>query len=87
MLIAQSAKSTEAKSVNSASNGIYHQQQQSAIDIQSSIANSPRFSNNEMEQPSFSNQPKNTPNKADEIKYESFLDGIDNQFGFEMSRE
>jgi len=40
-----------------------------------------------MEQPSFSNQPKNTPNKADEIKYESFLDGIDNQFGFEMSRE
>lgn len=89
MLIAQSAKSTAAMSVNSASNGIYHQQQQSAIDIQTSIANSPRFSNAaaEEEPPSFRIQSKNSHQKEEEIKYNTFLEGLDDQLGFELSVE
>lgn len=63
MLVAQSMKSTAAMSVNSASNGISHQQSKSdsrgvvMMDLQTSIANSPRFSN--AEEPSFRIQPKN----------------------------
>ena len=55
------------------------------IDLQTSIANSPRFSN--AEEPSFRIQPKNDHQLKGDIQYDTFVEGIDAQFGFEMSIE